>query len=377
MDYRREFADFEGVAYLNCATQGPIPLAAATAAKAALEWKKRPDQIPASAYFEMPDRVRAKFAQIIGAAASEVAITAGATSGMTSVASGLDFQAGDEVIVARGEFPAHFATWFPYQKAGRLTLRVAPPRGKFIAPEDYLEHFSEKTRLVSASFVRFDNGARLDAARLAKACHDKGIPLLLDFSQSAGGIPIDVKSLGADFAVSSGYKWLLGPYGTGFFWVNAEWSERLKLGPVNWTAIEGSDNFSALPLDDLKLVKGARRWDAPETGNFTNLTALEASLDLILRIGVEAIAKYNLDLTTELIERLPYDRVALVSPLEAEKRGPYVCIVARKPDETQKLFDRLAATEIVVAMRENAIRISPNIYNTPDHITRVIKSLSL
>jgi selenocysteine lyase/cysteine desulfurase len=377
MDYRREFADFEGVAYLNCATQGPIPLAAATAAKAALEWKKRPDQIPASAYFEMPDRVRAKFAKIIAADASEVAITAGATSGMTSVASGLDFQAGDEVIVARGEFPAHFATWFPYQKAGRVTLRVVPPRGKFIAPEDYIEQFSARTRLVSASFVRFDNGARLDAARLANACHDKGIPLLLDFSQSAGGIPIDVKSLGADFAVASGYKWLFGPYGTGFFWVSAEWAERLQLGPVNWTAIEGSDNFSALPLDQLKLAKGARRWDAPETGNFTNLTALEASLDLILRIGVEAIAKYNLGLTTELIERLPYDRVALVSPADAEKRGPYVCIVARKPDETPKLFRRLASTEIVAAMRENAIRIAPNIYNTSDHITRVIKSLSL
>ena len=131
------------------------------------------------------------------------------------------------------------------------------------------------------------------------------------------------------------------------------------------------------PIHQLNLAKGARRWDAPETGNFTNLTALEASLDLILRIGVEAIAKYNLGLTTELIERLPYDRVALVSPADAEKRGPYVCIVARKPDETPKLFRRLASTEIVAAMRENAIRISPNIYNTSDHITRVIKSLSL
>ncbi len=377
MDYRREFADFEGVAYLNCATQGPIPLAAATAAKAALEWKKRPDQIPASAYFELPDRVRAKFAAIIGAEASEVAITAGATSGMTSVASGLDFQPGDEVIVARGEFPAHFATWFPYQKAGRVTLRVAPPRGRFIAPEDYFEHFSPKTRLVSTSFVRFDNGARLDAAKLAKACHERGVPLLLDFSQAVGGIPIDVKSTGADFAVSSGYKWLFGPYGTGFFWVSREWSERLLLGPVNWTAIEGSDDFSALPLDGLKLAKGARRWDAPETGNFSNLTALEASLDLILRIGVDAIADYNLSLTKELVARLPYDRVALASPAEPEKRGPYVCIVARKPEDTVKLFNRLAETEIVVAMRENAIRISPNIYNTPDHITRVIKSLSL
>jgi cysteine desulfurase / selenocysteine lyase len=377
MDYRKEFADFEGVAYLDCATQGAFPLAAATAARTALEWKKRPDQLPAGIYFDLPNRVREKIAAVVGADAPDIALTTGATSGMTSVAAGMDFKPGDEVIVAKGEFPAHFSTWVPYQRAGRMSLKIIAPRGRFITADDYIENLGPKTRLVSASFVRFDNGARLDVKRVAKACHERGIAFLLDLSQAAGAVPINLKESGADFAVSSGYKWMLGPYGTGFFWVNPAATTRLELGPVYWMAIEGAHNFSGLPINDLKVSAGARRWDAAETGSFSNLAALDASLDFVLKVGVEQIANELHSLVGEIIERLPRDRCVLVSPANVEERGPYVCIAARKAEETAALHKRLMDSEVRVALRENAIRISPYLYNTPDHVTRLIKGLSL
>jgi cysteine desulfurase / selenocysteine lyase len=377
MDYRKEFADFEGVAYLDCATQSAFPLTAAAAARAAVEWKKRPDMLPAGIYFDLPNRVREKLAAVVGADAVDIALTTGATSGMTSIATGMDFKPGDEVIVAKGEFPAHFATWVPYQRAGRMTLQVIAPRGRFITADDYIENLGPKTRLVSASLVRFDNGARLDYQRVAKACHERGIAFVIDLSQAAGAVPINLKESGADFAVSSGYKWLLGPYGTGFFWVNPAATARLELGPVYWLAIEGSHNFSGLPITDLKVSPGAKRWDAAETGSFSNLAALDASLDFILRVGVEQVAKELRVLVNEIIERLPRDRCVLVSPANAEERGPYVCIAARKPEETAGLHQRLLEAQVMVALREKAIRISPYLFNTSDHVTRLIKGLSL
>lgn len=376
-DYRKEFADFEGVAYLDMATQGAIPLASAAAVRTAIEWKKRPDLMPPGTYFELPNRVRGKIASVMGARAEDIALTSGATSGMTAVAAGMDFQPGDEVLVAKGEFPAHFATWVPYQRAGRVTLKLITPRGKFITADDYVENLGPKTRLVSASFVRFDNGALLDVKKAAAACDARGIPFLLDASQGAGAVPLNLAESGADFAVSAGYKWLLGPYGTGFFWVNPKAKKKLELGPVYWMAIEGSDNFSGLPVTDLKVSPGARRWDSAETANFMNLTALDASLDFILKVGVEEIARLTGGLVNEIVERLPRDRCVLASPAAPEERGPYVCIVARKAEETVALYKRLREADVVLAMRENAIRISPYLFNTSDHVTRLVKALSL
>ena len=376
MDYRKEFADFEDLAYLNIANQGPLPLASARAAQAGIESKKLPQGISDSLYFDLPDRVRGKIAALIGASADEIALTTGASSGMAAVAAGIDWHAGDEVLVARGEFPAHFATWFPYQKAGKLTIRVVAPRNRFISADDYIEHISPRTRLVSASLVRFDDGARLDAARVAKACHAANAALLLDMSQCAAAMPISMGELGADFAVSSGYKWLLGPYGTGFFWVSREWRERLVCGPLYWQGLEGAREFDSLPLENLRVTPTARRWDSAETASFIQLAALDASLDLLLNVGTAAIAKHNAALMNEIIERLPRDSCILASPPECERRGPYVCVAARKPEKTRELLGKLRESQIIVSLRENALRISSHLYNTSEHVDRLIRILS-
>jgi selenocysteine lyase/cysteine desulfurase len=360
MDYRPEFADFEDVAYLNVANQGPLPLASVRAAQAALEAKKLPHRISDSLYFELPDRVREKIASLIGASPDEIAITTGASSGLSAVAAGIDWRSGDEVIVARGEFPAHFSAWLPYEKAGKLSVRVIAPR----------------TRLVSASLVRYDDGSRLDAARVAQACHAANAALLLDVSQCAAAMPLSIRDLGADFAVSSAYKWLLGPYGTGFFWVSREWSERLVCGPYYWQALEGARDFHSLPLENLRLSPGARRWDSPETASFTNLAALDASLDLLVKVGPAAIAEHNDALMNEIIERLPRDRCVLASPAERELRGPYVCVSARKPEKNRELLEKLREAQIFVSLRENSLRISAHLYNTSEHIGRLLKVLS-
>lgn len=376
-DYRREFADFEGIAYLNVANQGPLPLVSARAAQSAIEMKKLPYRITDNLYFDVPDRIRKNLAYLIGANAEDIAITSGASAGLSIVAAGIDWQAGDEVLVGRGEFPAHFAAWLPYQKAGKLSVRVVAPRGRFLTPEDYAGQMGRKTRLVSASLVRYDDGAMLDAAGLAKACRAAGAMFVLDASQCAGAIPLSVRELDADFVTSSGYKWLLGPYGTGFFWASPEWTNRFPCGSLYWQALEGARNFHFLPLEDLRAAPGARRWDSAETGNFINLAAWDASLELLVKIGTAEIARHNDSLVSELIERLPRDRFVLASPAERERRGPYVCISARDPEHNREMCEKLSESQIIVSLREKALRISPYLYNTPEEIDRLIKRLSI
>ena len=250
------------------------------------------------------------------------------------------------------------------------------PRNRFIAAEDYVQNIGPRTRLVSASLVRFDDGVRLDAARIAEACHAAGAVMLLDVSQCCGAMPIDVKTLGADFLVCAGYKWLLSPYGTGFFWASRKWSERLRLGPVYWAALEGARNFDDLPLENPRVVPGARRWDSPETANFSNLSAMDASLQFLMRVSVEAVARHNEQFIAGIIERLPRDRCLLASPAESAQRGPYLCVAARKPDATRAFYEKLRAAKIVVSLRQGALRIAPHLYNTQRDISRLIAALS-
>jgi selenocysteine lyase/cysteine desulfurase len=230
--------------------------------------------------------------------------------------------------------------------------------------------------VVSASFVRFDNGARLDASRVSRACEKFGTALVLDLSQCAGALALNIRDLGASMAVASGYKWLLGPYGTGFFWVADQWIERLALGAVYFMALEGARDFHALPTDDPRPAPGARRWDSAETANFTNLAAFDSSLDLVLRLGVDAVQRHVDALVGQIIDELPRTNCVLTSPEERERRGPYVCISARDSKETPALYQKLREARVFVSLRENALRISPHIYNTREEIGRLFEVLS-
>src|SRR6202023_499539 len=170
----------------------PMPKALLKAAQTAIEWKKFPQRVPDEAYFDVPNRIRASIAQLIGARAEEIALTTGASTGMASVAYGLTWKPGDEVITAQGEVPLQYTTSRPIEKREGITLKIVPPSDRFISADDLLAALSPKTKLVSVSMVRFDDGSMIDAARLAAACHNQGTLLLLDASPCCGATPMDV-----------------------------------------------------------------------------------------------------------------------------------------------------------------------------------------
>ena len=377
MDWRTAWFDFEDVVYLNTAGQGPLPRVAIRAAQAALEWKKFPHQLPDSAYFELPDRIRALLARMIGGRPEEIALTTGASAGLAAVANGFDWQPDDEVLIAQGEFPAHFSTWLPLAQAGRLKVKLIEPRNRFLTAEDVLTQMGPRTRLVSTSLVRFDDGVRVDAAKLARACHSSGAMLLLDASQCAGAMPMDVAALGTDFLVSSGYKWLLSPYGTGFFWARREMIKQMRPAPFYWMALEGAAQFHTLTMTGGRPAAGARRWDSPETGSFFNLAPMQASLEFLVQTGVETVWQHNQRVMAELVERLPRDRCVLASPAEPAERGPYLCIAARTAEKTSALYGRLRQAKVFVSLREGALRIAPHLYNSSRDLDRLLDVLSV
>jgi selenocysteine lyase/cysteine desulfurase len=373
-NWREEWFEFEDATYLNLAAQSPMPRVSLRAVQAALEVKKFPHHKTESTYFEVPDRLRASIAKLTGGKPEEIALTTGASAGVMAVAYALQWNPGDEVVTTKGEFPLQYTLWKPMQEREGITLKIVAPRERFITADDLIAALTPRTRVVSVSLVRFDDGSLLDAARVAAACHKQGALLLLDVSQCCGAMKMDVKELGADFLVSAGYKWLLGPFGTGFFWSRSEHLSMVRPAPFYWMAVAGSDNFANLNFSDPKPANSAKRWDTPEWASYynLNLVAFDVSADFVVRMGPERVAEHNRKLIELLFERLPRDRCVPASPLDAQRRGPYGCFAARSPEKTAELYERLRKENVIVSLREGNIRVSPHLYNTERDIDRVV-----
>jgi len=373
-DWRQEWFEIEDATYLNLASQSPMPKVSIRAVQSALEANKYPHQKPDSTFYEVPNRLRASLAKLIGGKPEEIALTSGASAGVAAVAYALTWKPGDEVVTAKGEFPLQYATWKPMEEREGLKLKIVSPRERFITADDLIAALTPRTRLVSVSMVRYDDGSLLDAARVAVACHKQGALLVLDASQYCGAIPMDVKQLGADFVVSAGYKWLLGPFGTGFFWAKSEHLGMVRPGPFYWMALMSSHNFAAMNFEDPRPGANAKRWDAPESASYFNfnLVALDASVDFVVRMGPELVQAHNHKLIELLFERLPKDRFVIASPLDPGRRGTYGCFAARSPEKTAEYYQRLRKENVVVSLREGNIRVSPYLYNTERDIDRLI-----
>jgi len=373
-DWRQEWFEIEDATYLNAAGQSVLPRVSIRAAQAALEAKKFPHHKSDATYFEVPNRIRESIAKLIGGKAEEIALTTGASAGVAAVAHAIHWKPGDEVITTKGEFPLQYTAWKPMEEREGLKLKVVSPRERFLTADDLIAALTPKTHLVSVSLARFDDGSLIDAARVAAACHAQGALLLLDVSQCCGAMPMDVNRLCADFMVCAGYKWLLSPFGTGFFWIKSEHLSTVRPAPFYWMAVAGSDNFSSLSFDNPMPAPNAKRWDAPEWASYfnLNLATMDASVEFVGRVGPETVAAHNRELIDLMFGRLPKDRCVPASPLDPAQRGPYGCFSARSREKTTELYQRLRKENVVVSLRQGNIRVSPHLYNTERDIDRLI-----
>jgi len=362
--WKRHFSDFGGKVYLDCAAQGPFPAETVEAVRRALRLKEHPEEIPGSLYESLPGQAREAIARLLGCEQECIALASGASHGLNLAARSLPLERGDEVLLAEGEFPANVYPWLNRASDGIRVRRVGPEAGRFVGEKELIAAIGPRTRIVAISHVAFSTGYRADLRRLGEDCRERGIHLVVDGAQSVGAIDFKVSELPVDILATSGDKWLLGPFGTGFTYINPAILERLRVRDVNWMNVEGSSNLGDAGGGPLRFRDGARRFDIPEAASFLNLHGLIASLSFLARVGIDGVETHVRRLHDRLVHGLDATGLRVVSDLSPGRRSGILALEGSSHEETRAIFRRLRERGIVVSVRDNLIRVSPHIYNT-------------
>ncbi len=351
--FRAQFPVLEHLAYLNAGTEGPVPRPAVEAVHRRIDLDATGGRC-GPPYFndlmEMATKARAGYAEVLGCAPEEVALTGSTTDGVNTVIAGLDLRAGDEILTSDEEHPGLLAPLGRAQRRYGVSVRVVPF-------SELAGEVKPTTRLVACSHVSWVSGRVMDVAALTST----GVPVLLDAAQAIGAVPADVRGLGCDFYAASGQKWLCGPEGSGCLYVRPERLEELT---VPWPGY-GSLADPEQPLA-FEPAEGTKRLDHGFPTAMRSAWAL-AALDVFAQAGWEWVHDRAATLAAWLAEKLA-ERGCEVGP-----RGRST-LVSWKAEDAKAEVERLASEGFVVRSIPafGLVRASVGAWSSEEELERLV-----
>ncbi|MCQ4279060.1 aminotransferase class V-fold PLP-dependent enzyme [Pseudomonas stutzeri] len=362
-----EFPQIEGLRYLNHAAVAPWPR---RASDAVIKFAEQNSTVGARDYpqwLAVETRLRDRLARLLNAPSpADIALVKNTSEALSFVAFGLDWKAGDQVVISDEEFPSNRVVWEALQPQGveviQVSLKGKDPEG------DLLAACGPNVRLLAISAVQYASGLRLDLPRLGQGCEQRGVLLCIDAIQQLGALPFDVQQYRCAFAMADGHKWLLGPEGLGVFYCRSDLRGQLKLHEYGWHMLEHAGDYDR---SDWQPASSAQRFECGSP-NLLGAMALDASLSLLEEVGMvavgQALAKRIEHLQREL-EAMP--GVALLSPTNPGRRAGILTFRIEGLDNPT-LFQCLKQEQVVCALRGGGIRLSPHFYTRAEVIEQTL-----
>lgn len=369
------FGDFGGRVWLDTANQGALPLPAAREARRAIECKLVPSRLPMSSFEAVPSRLRAAIGRLLDVPPHEVILANSASYGLNLVAQAFPWESGDEVLVVAGDFPSDILPWLVLEERYGVRVRRIRPAAFVLRADELATAIGPQTRLLCTSWVHSFSGHTIDVERLGGLCRERGVCFLLNASQGLGAAPFHPGSTPVDGIVSTGFKWLCGPYGTGLCWLRPELLERLHPTKAYWLAMQSPEELGA-EVGDAQLVEGlgAPAFDVFGTANFLNFLPFAAAIEHLLEIGIERIRAHDQALVQRFVRGLPAG-YRLLSPREGPSRSTLVFFSHREPGRNRSLVETLREEGIDLSLRNGALRIAPHLYNGSAEVDRLLSAL--
>lgn len=308
-------------------------------------------------------------AGLINGDAEGVTLTTNTASALHIVADGVqhEMSEGQNIVIPDVEFSTNSYVWQQLAKRKKMEIRVVEYSKGNTGVEFWEDIIDENTALVSISSVQFSDGFRSEIAEIAKLVHAQNGLIVVDGIQHIGNTPFDAKKLDVDFVCAGGYKWQLGPMGTGFFYGKPELIETMESILQGWFSAE-KFHFR-MSHNDFREGKGARRFQQsfdPKLSGYLN------SLQLVVKWGPENIFKHVNNLLDYFERNLP-DNYTLTSNREDIHKSCIVRIHHEGNAETK--VNDLLKKNVVVSPRDGGIRVAPHYFNTKADIDQLIENL--
>jgi cysteine desulfurase / selenocysteine lyase len=300
---------------------------------------------------------------------SEIALIRNTTEGITLVAEGFPWQAGDNVVVPDSEFPSNLYPWMHLADRGVEVRQVHCPEGR-IEPASIERACNDRTRIIAVSWVGYGAGWRADLEALAEIAHARDAFLFVDAIQGLGVLDLDVTQTPIDALAADGHKWLLGPEGAGIMYIRQSCLDRLRPLGIGWNSVVQAGNFSDTSL---RIKPDASRYEGG-THNMVGFLGLAASMSMFTQHSGAEIEQRLRYVTDLCCERLQSAGATLVSERAGGRWSGILAldIPRRSPLEVKKDCLR---QQVVVNARNGHVRISPHVYTSADDVERLIGAL--
>ena len=364
------------ICYLNAASYSPLALRTQEAGRAAVGRKGQPWTLDASFANTQHERARAAAARLINADPADIALIPSVSYGVATAAKSLTISRGARVIVLENDHSSPVLEWHARADAqGFVVETIRQPAGgdwtaALLAAIE--RRAAPPVDLASISSVHWSDGGLIDIEKVGAALRRQGAVFLIDATQGAGVLTMDVRRLDPDFVVFPTYKWLLGPYGRASMYVARRHQGAIPLEQTS----SGRRNVRAendVYFTDLRYVDDARRFDMGERDHFISMEMAAIGMEMMAEWGAPAIALRLAMLTERIAEQV---RPLGLGVLHERLRAPHVLSLGFKHGMPNGLVERLATEGVYVAARLGRLRVSPHVYNDETDADRFVETLA-
>jgi selenocysteine lyase/cysteine desulfurase len=360
---RADFPVTVRATYFNSAYITPSPTPVLDAGQRFVEAKARaPIAVPPMQ--ATAERVRASYADLIGASPAEIGLLYSTSDGENIFVNSLGLQRGDNVVVDELHYDTSFVLYAQMRDTRGVELRIVRPRDGAADPADFAPLIDARTKVVSVSWISHQNGFRHDLRGLAELAHARGALLYVDGIQGVGALRIDVRAEGVDMMTVGTYKWLLGGFGVAPTYIRHELLDRIQPDRLGWAHVARRHDGYRFDLHP-----GAKRLEYA-TLPFAEVYMLEAGLQYVKRVGVDRIEAHGTALANSVRSGLVEQGFRVLTP--AGNRSHIVSFI--HGIDPQRVDAAMKSANVLATLRENntQVRVACAMFNTADDVAQLL-----
>ena len=317
------------------------------------------------------DPLRGSIAKLLQAQPENIAILSSASELLSQVPNLCSPEPNSKIILVSTDFPSITRPWLTNKKTDDLKICFVNEVPNADLTQTIIENIDPNTSVVCVSYVQFASGTRIDIKKLTKYTKEVGAKLVVDVTQAAGAIPINLSEWSADILVCSGYKWLGGHGGVAFGFLS---NELLRKDPptIGWFSNENPFDMEATKLN---LSKTAAKY-TQSTISYISVVGLKTAIQQLLDIKISSIMKHSDKLAKILFSMLEESDWKSFRPTTSSEFSSHIISLTHPCADTVKsTFEQLSKKGLVFGIRNGRLRISISHYNNSTDIKYLGASL--